>query len=273
MSLLLYVAACWVCKQTCPVCPGRCSIPLIPRCSLLSSPRLYLGNPMDPPDVLGVDLSTARPTQLPGRAKSKCLHPFAPHLQPVSCTKSLLCTLLPGRWARLSLCLLCSVSAAICLLQPRWWGTSMRCHPARCHCQHHCGRLCPAPPDWTLPRWPSAGPLVPSPGQSGSLARLQPTLCKFCTPQAHDPLGWPTGTCCCPVAVRGDEACAMLLLTAAPAAACSARSPRVPPALGLSLLLLQGSRLRARLSLPSCLPVSRAVLGAASPARAPSLLS
>ncbi|XP_064928916.1 activated CDC42 kinase 1 isoform X4 [Columba livia] len=31
--------------------------------------RLYLGNPMDPPDILGVDPSTARPTQLPGRAK------------------------------------------------------------------------------------------------------------------------------------------------------------------------------------------------------------
>ncbi|EMP37638.1 Activated CDC42 kinase 1 [Chelonia mydas] len=31
--------------------------------------RLYLGNPMDPPDVLGVDLNAARPTQLPGRAK------------------------------------------------------------------------------------------------------------------------------------------------------------------------------------------------------------
>ncbi|KFV99914.1 Activated CDC42 kinase 1, partial [Eurypyga helias] len=30
---------------------------------------LYLGNPMDPPDVLGVDPSAARPTQLPGRAK------------------------------------------------------------------------------------------------------------------------------------------------------------------------------------------------------------
>ncbi|XP_044223668.1 tyrosine kinase, non-receptor, 2b isoform X7 [Thunnus albacares] len=29
---------------------------------------LYLGNPMDPPDVLGLDLSSARPTQLPGRA-------------------------------------------------------------------------------------------------------------------------------------------------------------------------------------------------------------
>ncbi|XP_018596779.2 activated CDC42 kinase 1-like isoform X2 [Scleropages formosus] len=28
---------------------------------------LYLGNPMDPPDVLGMDLSSAQPTQLPGR--------------------------------------------------------------------------------------------------------------------------------------------------------------------------------------------------------------
>lgn len=26
---------------------------------------------MDPPDVVGVDLGDARPTQLPGRAKSK----------------------------------------------------------------------------------------------------------------------------------------------------------------------------------------------------------
>ncbi|TTN01733.1 Activated CDC42 kinase 1 [Bagarius yarrelli] len=30
---------------------------------------LYLGNPMDPPDVIGVDLNAPRPTQLPGRAK------------------------------------------------------------------------------------------------------------------------------------------------------------------------------------------------------------
>ncbi|XP_029686600.1 tyrosine kinase, non-receptor, 2b isoform X2 [Takifugu rubripes] len=32
---------------------------------------LYLGNPMDPPDVTGVDLGDARPTQLPGRAKKE----------------------------------------------------------------------------------------------------------------------------------------------------------------------------------------------------------
>ncbi|XP_047223670.1 tyrosine kinase, non-receptor, 2b isoform X3 [Girardinichthys multiradiatus] len=32
---------------------------------------LYLGNPMDPPDVLGVDLSAARPIQLPGRTKKE----------------------------------------------------------------------------------------------------------------------------------------------------------------------------------------------------------
>ncbi|XP_063772588.1 activated CDC42 kinase 1 isoform X3 [Pseudophryne corroboree] len=31
--------------------------------------ELYLGNPMDPPDVLGLDQGTPRPTQLPGRAK------------------------------------------------------------------------------------------------------------------------------------------------------------------------------------------------------------
>ncbi|CAN9503082.1 unnamed protein product [Ophioblennius macclurei] len=36
---------------------------------------LYLGNPMDPPDVLGSDLSAARPTQLPGRAKKPCYDP------------------------------------------------------------------------------------------------------------------------------------------------------------------------------------------------------
>uniref|UniRef100_A0A8C7NBW6 Activated CDC42 kinase 1 n=1 Tax=Oncorhynchus kisutch TaxID=8019 RepID=A0A8C7NBW6_ONCKI len=33
---------------------------------------LYLGNPMDPPDVLGLDLNASRPTQLPGRAKKPC---------------------------------------------------------------------------------------------------------------------------------------------------------------------------------------------------------
>ncbi|XP_033883539.2 activated CDC42 kinase 1-like isoform X1 [Acipenser ruthenus] len=32
---------------------------------------LYLGNPMDPPDVLGMDVNAARPTQLPGRAKKE----------------------------------------------------------------------------------------------------------------------------------------------------------------------------------------------------------
>ncbi|KAJ8384321.1 hypothetical protein AAFF_G00206780 [Aldrovandia affinis] len=32
---------------------------------------LYLGNPMDPPDILGLDLKATRPTQLPGRAKKE----------------------------------------------------------------------------------------------------------------------------------------------------------------------------------------------------------
>ncbi|KAL4631067.1 activated CDC42 kinase 1-like isoform X5 [Arapaima gigas] len=36
---------------------------------------LYLGNPMDPPDVLGVDLTTSQPTQLPGRTKKPCYDP------------------------------------------------------------------------------------------------------------------------------------------------------------------------------------------------------
>ncbi|XP_074447522.1 activated CDC42 kinase 1 isoform X4 [Larus michahellis] len=39
--------------------------------------RLYLGNPMDPPDILGVDPSTARPTQLPGRVKKPCYDPVS----------------------------------------------------------------------------------------------------------------------------------------------------------------------------------------------------
>lgn len=41
---------------------------------------------MDPPDILGVDPSTARPTQLPGRAKSEWLFPFP---LPIACTKPL----------------------------------------------------------------------------------------------------------------------------------------------------------------------------------------
>ncbi|XP_039344119.1 activated CDC42 kinase 1 isoform X4 [Mauremys reevesii] len=39
--------------------------------------RLYLGNPMDPPDVLGVDLNAARPTQLPSRAKKPSYDPVS----------------------------------------------------------------------------------------------------------------------------------------------------------------------------------------------------
>ncbi|XP_056276225.1 tyrosine kinase, non-receptor, 2b isoform X6 [Pseudoliparis swirei] len=39
---------------------------------------LYLGNPMDPPDVLSVDLSGARPTQLPGRAQKEPPPPRPP---------------------------------------------------------------------------------------------------------------------------------------------------------------------------------------------------
>ncbi|XP_029471577.1 activated CDC42 kinase 1 isoform X2 [Rhinatrema bivittatum] len=39
--------------------------------------ELYLGNPMDPPDILGLDLTTAAPTQLPGRAKKPSYDPVS----------------------------------------------------------------------------------------------------------------------------------------------------------------------------------------------------
>ncbi|XP_075427119.1 activated CDC42 kinase 1 isoform X7 [Ascaphus truei] len=37
--------------------------------------RLYLGNPMDPPDILGLDQGSTRPTQLPGRVKKPLYNP------------------------------------------------------------------------------------------------------------------------------------------------------------------------------------------------------
>uniref|UniRef100_UPI00398F4F25 tyrosine kinase, non-receptor, 2b isoform X5 n=1 Tax=Pristiophorus japonicus TaxID=55135 RepID=UPI00398F4F25 len=37
--------------------------------------ELYLGNPMDPPDVLGLDTKPTRPTQLPGRSKKPVYDP------------------------------------------------------------------------------------------------------------------------------------------------------------------------------------------------------
>ncbi|XP_062901648.1 tyrosine kinase, non-receptor, 2b isoform X5 [Mobula hypostoma] len=37
--------------------------------------ELYLGNPMDPPDVLGLDMKMTRPTQLPGRSKKPVYDP------------------------------------------------------------------------------------------------------------------------------------------------------------------------------------------------------
>lgn len=41
---------------------------IYPMCFVFS---LYLGNPMDPPDILGLDSNAAKPTKLPNRAKSK----------------------------------------------------------------------------------------------------------------------------------------------------------------------------------------------------------
>ncbi|XP_023250827.1 activated CDC42 kinase 1-like isoform X4 [Seriola lalandi dorsalis] len=43
---------------------------------------LYLGNPMDPPDVLGMDSGIARPTKLPNRAKSKYIREQPPPRPP-----------------------------------------------------------------------------------------------------------------------------------------------------------------------------------------------
>uniref|UniRef100_A0A8D2J6W2 Activated CDC42 kinase 1 n=1 Tax=Varanus komodoensis TaxID=61221 RepID=A0A8D2J6W2_VARKO len=39
--------------------------------------ELYLGNPMDPPDVLGMDWNAARPTQLPGRNRKPSYDPVS----------------------------------------------------------------------------------------------------------------------------------------------------------------------------------------------------
>ncbi|XP_078245832.1 activated CDC42 kinase 1 isoform X3 [Pogona vitticeps] len=46
--------------------------------------ELYLGNPMDPPDVLGVDLTAARPTQLPGRTKKPSYDPVSEEENPLA---------------------------------------------------------------------------------------------------------------------------------------------------------------------------------------------
>lgn len=111
---------------------------------------------MDPPDILGVDLSTARPTQLLGRAKSEWLFSF---LLPVSCAKP------PSPYPAARV-----MSWALSFLSLCWhllfadpggsWGDGVCCHLAIHHCQQ-CGRLV-ALPDWTLPCCPSSESLVPS---------------------------------------------------------------------------------------------------------------
>lgn len=65
------------------------SLPLLCLLTWFSPNRLYLGNPMDPPDLLSVELSTSRPTQHLGRVKSKsppvpwCSH-FTGYLEKVT---------------------------------------------------------------------------------------------------------------------------------------------------------------------------------------------
>ncbi|XP_061493572.1 activated CDC42 kinase 1 isoform X2 [Rhineura floridana] len=58
--------------------------------------ELYLGNPMDPPDVLGVDLNSVRPTQLPGRAKKPAYDPVSEEDSPLSLGLKHLCLKRPG---------------------------------------------------------------------------------------------------------------------------------------------------------------------------------
>lgn len=61
---------------------------LHPSLTHFSPHRLYLGNPMDPPDLLSVELSTSRPTQHLGRVKSKgpqTLSPLAHRLLSKRC--------------------------------------------------------------------------------------------------------------------------------------------------------------------------------------------
>uniref|UniRef100_A0A8C8RX46 Activated CDC42 kinase 1 n=1 Tax=Pelusios castaneus TaxID=367368 RepID=A0A8C8RX46_9SAUR len=58
--------------------------------------ELYLGNPMDPPDVLGVDLNAARPTRLPGRAKKPSYDPVSEDDSPVPTGPPRLCLRKPG---------------------------------------------------------------------------------------------------------------------------------------------------------------------------------
>ena len=111
---------------------------------------------MDPPDVLGVDLSAARPTQLPGRAKSEQLFRLPPARQlhetppvPVPCCQ--------GDGPDPLLCLCCHLLFAD---GGGSWGDGACCHLAVCHCQQR-GRPV-ALPGWTLPCCPSSGSLVPS---------------------------------------------------------------------------------------------------------------
>ncbi|XP_072469790.1 activated CDC42 kinase 1 isoform X9 [Notamacropus eugenii] len=58
--------------------------------------ELYLGNPMDPPDLLSVELSTPRPTQLLGRVKKPTYDPVSDDQDPLSADLKRLCLRKPG---------------------------------------------------------------------------------------------------------------------------------------------------------------------------------
>lgn len=118
---------------------------------------------MDPPDILGVDPSTARPTQLPGRAKSEQLFLFS---LPAGCAKPP--SLCPA--ARVMGCnplLYTSLLLLASCKSGSSWGIGACCHLAMCYCQQ---RGWPAAlPGWTLPHCPSSRSLAPSQSPAAGL--------------------------------------------------------------------------------------------------------
>ncbi|XP_062832973.1 activated CDC42 kinase 1 isoform X3 [Anolis carolinensis] len=111
--------------------------------------ELYLGNPMDPPDVLGVDLNAARPTQLPGRTRRE---PPPRPPQPSIFLKS--------KWGRfpvrrpLCACPLCSLFAPL-FTEPTYDPVSED-NLLSAGLKHLCLKKKPGPPRGLRPPKPSA---------------------------------------------------------------------------------------------------------------------
>lgn len=171
---------------------------------------------MDPPDILGVDLTAARPTQLPGRAKSKRLSPLAPPASsPLGCAKSLLSVpgaapFHPGAGQGLSPSALSLLPLACC--SPGWQGAGLRARASGVggSAQPRQAGLCPAglrpgpssPPGAGLP---AAGeissaqsePRHPQPGREVGHST------SATNPQNLQSGGTPTSICSRPAAAGG----------------------------------------------------------------------